>query len=119
MKNEVNYGTKETLYVLSKIEDLRKIAPRQDLLRYIIENLFGEDKIQKKLSSAKEDEILSDLERWGAFKIHREETIKDNNERIYYLDLDYDKFKEVYSDHVKLSQENTGSKHRIKGRKMD
>jgi hypothetical protein len=96
MINEGNYGTNETLSVLNKIQDMIRVSKEGDLIIYRIENFYNQDAIQT-IKSAKEDEIICDLERWGAIKIEQNERL--DNEMVYYLKI-LPKFKETYLDHT-------------------
>lgn len=87
MNEELNYITAETVYVLDKIRGLIKITPERDLLRYRIKNFFGKKKSQKRITSAKEDEILYNLQKWGDIRIKDAEPLKDENEKVYYLEV--------------------------------
>lgn len=96
MEKEVNYAKEKTLSVLNKIQELIKFAPEGDLLRYKITDFFNSKNRKNELSSVKEDEILHDLQKWGALIIDDKERI--DNELIYYLKI-LPKFEKLYLDH--------------------
>lgn len=93
----------ETLSVLDKIHELIKFTPKDDLVRYQIANFFNRDDRKKEMNPVKEDEILHDIQRWGALKIYDKERI--DNEFIYYLQILL-KFEEIYLDHKNLFNKN-------------
>lgn len=97
MALEPNYQKKEAATVLEKIMELIKFAPDGDLLLYRIENFFSADGHQKSLEQIKEDEVLHDLQRWGALKIENREHI--DGVMHYYLKV-LRKFDRVYEDHI-------------------
>lgn len=96
MEKEPNYAKGKTFSVLNKIQELIKFAPEGDLLMYKITDFFNRKDRNNKLSPAKEDEILYDLQKWGALKIDDKERI--DNEFVYYLKI-LPKFEKLYLDH--------------------
>lgn len=105
MENEGNYGEKETLKVLEKIQDLIKVVPDDVLIIYKIKDFFKQHEKQT-MQVLKQDEILDDLEKWGALKIYKTEIADNNN--IYYLKI-LPKFKDIYLDHLN----NQGTKFKL------
>jgi len=106
MNGEKNYAKRKTFYILNKIRELIKFAPEGDLLRYQIK-FFNNGNHQKKTSPIKEDEILHDIQRWGALKIENKERL--DNETIYYLKI-LPKFETIYLDHKNLIAKNKEEK---------
>ena len=96
MEEETNYGKKKTFDVLKKIRKLIKITPEGDLIRYQITDFFSRK--NGGLSPAKEDEILCDLEKWGALKIEKDRL---ENEVVYYIKI-LPKFEDTYQEHERI-----------------
>jgi len=75
--------------VINNIYNQFLLTPSGNLLRYIVDRFFKQDKKRTKEAS-QEDEIIHQLQKWGALKIEDRETIDDM--MVYYLQINQPNF---------------------------
>ena len=108
-KEIMNKNKEKINSILKKIKDELIFAPTGNFIIYKIENFFSKD---KKISSknVKEASLIGDLTRWGAFKIEKEFSLKDENTYNFYLHILRLKFNELckkfnHKDKIDLNKE--------------